>query len=637
MWRSLSIRGKLTTVIGGGLVVSVLLSTLISNISMRSVLSDRINQEEIPATLASIANAIEKEISIPMAISQGMADNTFVLNWIEQGESEDQLKQQADYLAGVKQTTGAVSAFLISEKSNRYYTEAGHVRTLSKNSSNDRWFYDFLLSGKKASLDLDSATGQGGLTLFVNYRLGNYAGITGVGFAVDQISQLVRQYTIGDTGFVYLVDGDGVVQIHKESSKVKQATLQTEIKDKQAAAQLLDQQNVQVINLGDRIVSTKFIPSLNWYLVAELPTEEIFSVVNATSLNLTLMNILVATVLIVFGVWVAITLARPIKSTAGMLDNIANGDADLTQTLDVQSEDELGQLSNAFNRFMKNLKDIISTVVLNADVVRTSVSEVSQAARKSNENALEQQKSIESIATAINEVSATAQDISGNASKTAEAAKHSSNQSFEGKSVVEKAVSGINSLQMEVHSASDVIGELVNEIEHIGSILEVIRGISDQTNLLALNAAIEAARAGEHGRGFSVVASEVRELAQRTQTSTEEITGMIAKLQSGADNAVTAMTSGMNKAEDAVKLADQAGNAFSNITESIASISDLSLLVATATEEQSSVADELNRHINTIQSMAEQTAVESLQTFETCEELNKASHNLNDLVSNFKL
>ena len=639
MWRSLSIRGKLTTVIGGGLLVSALLSTLVSNMSMRSVLSERIHQEEIPATLTGIANAIDKEISIPIAISRGMADNTFTLDWMAEGETLAGEKQQTRYLQSIKQTTGAISAFLISEKTNKYYTDKGHIKSLSKDQRQDRWFYDFLNAGKDLSLDVDvdSSTGQGSLTLFVNYRTGNSAGVTGVGFGLNQISKLIYQYKIGETGFVYLADENGLIQVHKDENKSQNESLQTQLDDERFAQVLMKKSDVNVIEQKGRIIASKYIPSMNWYLVAELPTAEIYSVVDATSFDLTLINILVASVLIALGVWVAISMAKPIKSTATMLDNIASGDADLTQRLEVTSEDELGKLSGAFNRFMTNLRDIISTVVLNSDVVHKSVTEVSAAAKKSNENTVEQQKSIETIATAIDEVTATAQDISGNASKTAAAAQHSASQSFEGKMVVDEAIGGINGLQEEVASASSVIGTLAQDIEQISSILEVIKGISDQTNLLALNAAIEAARAGEHGRGFSVVASEVRELAQRTQTSTEEITGMISHLQSGAENAVNAMTTGMTKAQEAVKLADQAGSSFTNITESISSITDLSMLVATATEEQSSVAEELNKHITVIKSMAEQTAVESLQTFETCEELNQTARNLSDLVGNFKL
>lgn len=182
-----------------------------------------------------------------------------------------------------------------------------------------------------------------------------------------------------------------------------------------------------------------------------------------------------------------------------------------------------------------------------------------------------------------------------------------------------------------------MIETLAEDVGEISSVLEVIRGISEQTNLLALNAAIEAARAGEQGRGFAVVADEVRTLAQRTQESTEEINNMIQKLQGGAKDAVSAMNSGIETASDAVQNADIAGKSLEKITSAINSISDISTQVATATEEQSSVVEELNNHMIVIKDMSDNTAEQTKTISEKCTSLNETSSKLSSLVGNFKL
>jgi methyl-accepting chemotaxis protein len=188
-----------------------------------------------------------------------------------------------------------------------------------------------------------------------------------------------------------------------------------------------------------------------------------------------------------------------------------------------------------------------------------------------------------------------------------------------------------------MQTASEVIQTLAQDVGEIGSVLDVIRGISEQTNLLALNAAIEAARAGEQGRGFAVVADEVRTLAKRTQESTEEINTMIHKLQSGAKDAVTAMDEGIETARTSVENADKAGESLNNITAAIGTITDLSIQVATATEEQSSVVEELNSHILNIKDMSDNTAIESKNVNGQCLCLNNSATELNKMVANFKI
>ena len=354
-------------------------------------------------------------------------------------------------------------------------------------------------------------------------------------------------------------------------------------------------------------------------------------------MQLVFMNILVAIILIVIGLWVALGVARPIIRAAGMLGNIASGDADLTKQMQVDTQDEVGKLASSFNSFVGQLHSLITAIASNSRDVNSIAKNLADSSTSTQRNTEEQQQSVDMIATAMNEMGATVHEIARNANETANAAKQSAVDTSNSERIVNSSIDGINSLFGKMQSASNVIQTLAQDVGEISSVLEVIRGISEQTNLLALNAAIEAARAGEQGRGFAVVADEVRTLAQRTQESTEEINSMIHKLQNGAKDAVTAMDEGIETAKSSVEDADKAGESLQNITAAIDIITDLSIQVATATEEQSSVVEELNSHILHIKNMSDSTADESRNVNIQCQNLNNSATELSAMVGSFKV
>ena len=242
---------------------------------------------------------------------------------------------------------------------------------------------------------------------------------------------------------------------------------------------------------------------------------------------------------------------------------------------------------------------------------------------------------IESVATAMNEMSHTVQDVAQNAADTAAATEQADRDVTHGKTVVTDTINGINKLAVEVEHVSTAISKLAADSEQIGSVVHVIRSIADQTNLLALNAAIEAARAGEQGRGFAVVADEVRTLASRTQASTDEIQKMIQQLQQGASTAVQAMEQGQAITQASVQQANNANNSLGEITQAVSRISDMSMQIATASEEQSSVTDEINRNISNINGVAEITATASQETTNLTRELVQEAAALRTLVIQF--
>ncbi|NUT76307.1 HAMP domain-containing protein [Pseudomonas sp. C1C7] len=337
------------------------------------------------------------------------------------------------------------------------------------------------------------------------------------------------------------------------------------------------------------------------------------------------------------GMLLANTILRPLNLMKANLDDIAAGEGDLTRRLSITSHDELGELAGSFNRFVDKIHGLVRQITEMTSQLTALVHQVSDQAQRSDQAMERQRHETDQVATAINEMSAAAQEVAKSAQNAAVAAQQTDEEGQAAKRVVAGSIEKIHALVDDIRSSGVSLDSLQKDVSSIVSVLGVIRSIAEQTNLLALNAAIEAARAGEAGRGFAVVADEVRALASRTQISTQEIQGMIDRLQAGTQSAVEAMRRSSEAGDGTSAQANEAGASLDTMAQLIATINSMNAQIASAAEEQTAVAEEINRSVHQIAVAVDNVADETQQGAQTSRSLADLGQRLGGLVGQFRI
>ncbi len=637
-----SIQWQLILSMGAALLASLLIVILVYASAVERLAERYLLDEALPANINAIRNDIERTLAAPITATAGIAGNTLVHDWLIQGEDSRQAEAIGRYLNGVKVQQNALTTSVAVLGSGHYYSDAGLSRTLSRSTPADGWFYS-LVDGsleRRLELDVDKATGQP--TLFINQRIsvgGRVLGVAGLGYSLSAMSALIADFRFGERGEVYLVGSDGQVKIHPRSEHNGRAAL-AELAGTQAARQL-EAQAGQVVRFerdGETFLAmAQPLDGLGWTLIAEVPEAEIFAEARRTLWTTSLIGSAIGLFFLGVIVLLARGLVRPIRQVTAALVEIGGGGGDLTRRLDESRADELGDLARGFNRFIGSLRSLIGDVLKTSEQLRSAVGQVARVVDDTAVRAGRQHEMTDMVATAVHEMGLTVQEIARNASNAAQASQGARSEALEARQVVGESIGHIERMSGEIGQAAGSVTELAQQVASIDQVLAVIRSISEQTNLLALNAAIEAARAGDMGRGFAVVADEVRTLASRTQASTDEIQQMIGRLKNGAETAVSAMHAGQAATGTGVQASQRTGQSLQAITAQVEAISDMNTQVAAATEEQSSVTEEITHNVQGIADLAQATAQDVQGCRADCQTLSKLAEDLGRQMGSFRL
>jgi len=469
---------------------------------------------------------------------------------------------------------------------------------------------------------------------------GRFSGVVAADLGLTEAIETIQSIKLSNTGFVMLVDQKGTIIAHPDKAMSMKPVVDIGQELNQDMIQRLAEQGnmvTQSLNGIQHLIRFEQVGSSRFYAGIALNKAEVMAPLS----HLLLVNGIVSLVLIIISAIISMIIIsrvlKPLHSIGQALEEIAQGEGDLTKRLNVESRDEVGALAAHFNHFVDSMHRIIKEISELTINLRTTANASAQVAERTSQDVINQMEEVSMVASAVQEMATATHEIAGNAENTAVASQQCASASQEGQHVVENSRKSIDNLAGQISDAASVIDKLSEHAQQINSILSTIQDIAEQTNLLALNAAIEAARAGEQGRGFAVVADEVRVLSQRTHQSTEEIQEMINSLQKASSEAVHFMSSSQQQAAISVEEASSAYEKLTYITQAITEISDMSTQTAAATEEQSLVNRNITDNTMRIKNIADQLSDESEQAKARAGQLNQLADNLHDQIRRFSL
>ncbi|KXO11925.1 N-acetylglucosamine regulated methyl-accepting chemotaxis protein [Moritella sp. JT01] len=501
------------------------------------------------------------------------------------------------------------------------------------------WYINAKATPSKVFMDnptVAAATGANVVSLGYLQQLQGQSVVIGADVEINDILQNMEQVVLPGDGYMLISNNQGAIFAHQDISLLNKKISSLGL-DFVAIQQILRDPHVEKITVNgkENIVYAAPITNSDLFIIIVVDYNSSVAPLYSAIWNQVIATILVVVICTFLFNFLCNILFQPLLRVSDALALIAQGGGDLTQRIEVQANDEVGNLANSFNLFVSSQQQLIQHIRTQSETLTTESIESERQANQSVRELNHQQQEIDMVATAVTEMASATLEIASHAEQTARAAQDSTGSTNEGRQLVLNSKHSINNLASEVSEASKVIGDLSLHAQEISTILATIQGIAQQTNLLALNAAIEAARAGEQGRGFAVVADEVRVLSQRTHSSTEEIKATIDTLQLTTARAVGLMDSSSKLAICSVEDADQAAHALEEINQSVVLISDMATQIATAAEEQTQVTGEISQNIVSIKDVTDILVLGANQNLLQSQQLNTQASELNGRVSTF--
>ncbi|WP_061239061.1 methyl-accepting chemotaxis protein [Ectopseudomonas composti] len=467
-------------------------------------------------------------------------------------------------------------------------------------------------------------------------RLGQQGGVVNIDVSLRQLTDIVKQIKLGQSGYLMLMERNGNVLVDPSQPEHNFKALK-DLGPGYAELAATRSGSVELVLNGEAYMANVYSSdSLGWQFVGLVKKSEVMA--SATRLTWIIVSLaaIVALAFATLGALFAGMIVRPIQAVATGLEGIAQGEGDLTNELTVRGRDETAQLAGWFNQFLAAIRDMILSIGQAAKSIHSSSSSSAGVAQELEDVAARQREAVDMVSTAFHEMVMTANEVARACSEAAGSADAGQRQAHAGQQQIQASADSVTRLSDEIARSVQSMQQLEQDSDSIQSILGTIRAIAEQTNLLALNAAIEAARAGEQGRGFAVVADEVRALAKRSSDATEEIDGLLGNLARRTQDTARQMHASLDVSRQTVNAMGEARSSFETIRDAVDNIRDMSTQIATAAEEQHQVAEDINRHISQIHGDSQQVAELASSTSSEAKTMTALSDELNALVRRFK-